>query len=34
VHRRTKRLPPVAQAFRNFLLSEGAGLIERALAQG
>lgn len=29
VARRTKRLPPVAQAFRDFLLGEGAGLIER-----
>jgi len=29
VVRRTKRLPPVAQAFRDFLLAEGAGLIER-----
>jgi DNA-binding transcriptional LysR family regulator len=29
VHRRTKRLPPVAQAFRNFLLSDGAALIEQ-----
>jgi DNA-binding transcriptional LysR family regulator len=31
VHRRTKRLPPVAQAFKNFLLSEGAALIARAV---
>jgi LysR family transcriptional regulator, low CO2-responsive transcriptional regulator len=31
VHRRTKRLPPVAQAFKNFLLGEGAGLIEQAV---
>ncbi len=29
VQRRDKRLPPVAQAFREFLLGEGAGLIER-----
>jgi len=29
VIRRTKRLPPVAQAFRDFLLGEGAALIER-----
>lgn len=29
VHRRTKRLPPVAQAFRNFLLCDGAALIGR-----
>jgi LysR family transcriptional regulator, low CO2-responsive transcriptional regulator len=27
VHRRTKRLPPVAQAFKQFLLSDGARLI-------
>jgi DNA-binding transcriptional LysR family regulator len=32
VHRRGKRLPPVAQAFRQFLLKDGAGLIEEALA--
>ena len=31
VHRRAKRLPPVAQAFKNFLLSDGAALIDRAL---
>jgi len=31
VHRRTKRLPPVAQAFKAFLRDEGAGLIEKAL---
>jgi DNA-binding transcriptional LysR family regulator len=29
VHRRTKRLPPVAQAFKDFLLSDGAALIEK-----
>lgn len=29
VHRRNKRLPPVAQAFREFLLDEGPKLIER-----
>jgi DNA-binding transcriptional LysR family regulator len=29
VHRRNKRLPPVALAFRSFLLAEGAALIER-----
>ena len=29
VHRRTKRLPPVAQAFKDFLLNEGAALIAR-----
>ena len=32
VHRRTKRLPPVAQAFRQFLLEEGGALIAQALA--
>jgi LysR family transcriptional regulator, low CO2-responsive transcriptional regulator len=31
VHRKTKRLPPVAQAFKNFLLEEGAALIEQTL---
>ncbi|WBY02971.1 LysR family transcriptional regulator [Ramlibacter tataouinensis] len=31
VHRRTKRLPPVAQAFLGFLLDEGAAQIEHAL---
>jgi DNA-binding transcriptional LysR family regulator len=31
VHRRAKRLPPVAQAFKNFLLADGAGLIDQAL---
>ncbi|MDQ6620139.1 MAG: LysR substrate-binding domain-containing protein [Pseudomonadota bacterium] len=29
VHRRNKRLPPVAQAFREFLMNQGAALIER-----
>jgi len=29
VHHRNKRLPPVAVAFKEFLLQEGAGLIER-----
>lgn len=29
VHRRTKRLPPVAQAFKDFLLADGAALIEQ-----
>jgi DNA-binding transcriptional LysR family regulator len=29
VHNRAKRLPPVAAAFKEFLLREGAGLIER-----
>jgi DNA-binding transcriptional LysR family regulator len=32
VHRRGKRLPPVAQAFRRFLLDEGPALIDAALA--
>ena len=31
VHLRTKRLPPVAQAFKNFLLADGARLIDQAL---
>jgi LysR family transcriptional regulator, low CO2-responsive transcriptional regulator len=31
VHRAGKRLPPVAQAFKSFLLAEGAALVERAL---
>jgi DNA-binding transcriptional LysR family regulator len=31
VHRRSKRLPPVAQAFKAFLLKDGAGLIDAAL---
>ena len=31
VHRRSKRLPPVAQAFRSFLLKDGAALIEQTL---
>ena len=34
VHRTGKRLPPVAQAFKGFLLEEGAALVERALAGG
>jgi DNA-binding transcriptional LysR family regulator len=29
VHRRSKRLPPVAQAFKDFLLTDGASLISR-----
>lgn len=29
VHRRNKRLPPVALAFKNFLMSDGAALIEQ-----
>ena len=32
VHRRTKRLPPVAQAFLRFLQDEGAAQIEQALS--
>jgi DNA-binding transcriptional LysR family regulator len=32
VQRRNKRLPPVAQAFKDFLLSEGAGLIAQVMA--
>jgi LysR family transcriptional regulator, low CO2-responsive transcriptional regulator len=31
VHRRSKRLPPVAQAFKAFLAQDGAALIEEAL---
>jgi LysR family transcriptional regulator, low CO2-responsive transcriptional regulator len=31
VHRKNKRLPPVAQAFKAFLLAEGAALIELAI---
>lgn len=31
VHRRQKRLPPVAQAFKDFLLQEGASLIDDAM---
>ena len=31
VHRKGKRLPPVAQAFRQFLLKDGAALIEQGL---
>ena len=31
VHRRDKRLPPVAQAFKDFLLGEGAGLIAQIM---
>ena len=29
VHRKNKRLPPVAQAFKNFLLRDGAALIKQ-----
>jgi len=32
VHRRHKRLPPVAQAFKDFLLNEGATLIAQTMA--
>lgn len=32
VHRKNKRLPPVALAFKQFLLKDGAGLIEQYLA--
>ncbi|MES3003052.1 MAG: LysR family transcriptional regulator [Pseudomonadota bacterium] len=31
VHRKSKRLPPVAQAFKAFLMKDGAGLIDAAL---
>ena len=31
VHRKSKRLPPVAQAFKNFLMKDGASLIEQAV---
>jgi DNA-binding transcriptional LysR family regulator len=31
VHRRNKRLPPVAQAFRHFLLREGAAMIQKLI---
>jgi DNA-binding transcriptional LysR family regulator len=34
VHREAKRLPPVAQAFRQFLLDDGAALIEQAMGAG
>jgi DNA-binding transcriptional LysR family regulator len=34
VHRKNKRLPPVAQAFRSFLLKEGATLIDEAIGVG
>ena len=29
VHRKEKRLPPVAEAFKRFLLSDGAALVEQ-----
>jgi LysR family transcriptional regulator, low CO2-responsive transcriptional regulator len=31
VHRKSKRLPPVAQAFKTFLMKDGASLIEQAI---
>ncbi len=31
VHRKNKRLPPVAQAFKNFLINDGAALIEQTI---
>jgi DNA-binding transcriptional LysR family regulator len=31
VHRKNKRLPPVAQAFKDFLLADGAALIEQVI---
>jgi DNA-binding transcriptional LysR family regulator len=31
VHRKAKRLPPVAQAFRSFLMNDGAALIEQTM---
>jgi LysR family transcriptional regulator, low CO2-responsive transcriptional regulator len=31
VHRKAKRLPPVAQAFKSFLMEEGAALIEQTI---
>jgi DNA-binding transcriptional LysR family regulator len=31
VHRKAKRLPPVAQAFKNYLLTEGAAMIDRVV---
>jgi DNA-binding transcriptional LysR family regulator len=34
VHRRSKRLPPVAQAFKDFLLADGAGLISQIVPFG
>ena len=34
VHNRTKRLPPVAAVFKEFLLREGAPLIERLVGFG
>jgi DNA-binding transcriptional LysR family regulator len=34
VHRRTKRLPPVAQAFKDFLLADGTSLIRQIVPLG
>jgi len=34
VHNRTKRLPPAAAAFKDFLLQEGAALLERLVRSG
>jgi LysR family transcriptional regulator, low CO2-responsive transcriptional regulator len=31
VHRRSKRLPPVAQAFKSFLMTDGAAMIEQTI---
>ena len=31
VHRRSKRLPPVAQAFKSFLMKDGAAMIEQTI---
>lgn len=33
VHRSSKRLPPVAQAFKSFLMKDGAALIEQAMGR-
>ena len=34
VHRKNKRLPPVAQAFKDFLITDGASLIKLILTHG
>jgi hypothetical protein len=34
VHRRSKRLPPVAQAFKRFLMKDGAGLLQQMVGTG
>jgi hypothetical protein len=31
VHRRSKRLPPVAQAFKRFLMKDGASLLQQMM---